>query len=383
MAVYLHCPNCKSTQKTSTRVCGKCKHKFGNRGRKYRVVVSAGGKRKSKISPNLEVAQKLDAKWKGQVVEGDYDLIKKEAPTLKYIWSKFLPWARGNKKTWYCDEKMYAKHLRPYLANKKLDQISAFDVEKLMLMMRKSKSQHGKPYAPATIKHIIVLLSRLYSLAYKWGLHDGDNPCKKVAIPPLNNQVTEFLSNEELNRLLETLDNWPNRMSSSFVLFLLYTGMRRGELFKLKWADVDSKRQSIVLRDPKGKKDVQLPLSDKAIDILNKVPKEVNTEFIFYGKNGQKRTDFKGSWHRIREEANLPDKFRLHGLRHHFASQLVSNGVPLHTVSKLLTHKDIKTTMRYAHLTDSALRDAVKQSDKLNSPKNLNATPTAKLVSMV
>jgi site-specific recombinase XerD len=63
----------------------------------------------------------------------------------------------------------------------------------------------------------------------------------------------------------------------------------------------------------------------------------------------------------------LPTKFRLHGLRHHYASSLVSAGVDLYTVSKLLTHKDTKTTQRYAHLADQALRDAVNLSDRLQT----------------
>jgi len=77
----------------------------------------------------------------------------------------------------------------------------------------------------------------------------------------------------------------------------------------------------------------------------------------------------KWPWQRIREDAKLPDNFRFHGLRHHFASTLASNGVDLYTIQKLLTHKDASTTQRYAHLSDQTLRDAVNLSDKLIESK--------------
>ena len=142
----------------------------------------------------------------------------------------------------------------------------------------------------------------------------------------------------------------------------------------MRWKDVDFRNKQIWIRSyddfvPKGKKDSTLPLSDDAIDVLRNLPREFETSFVFYGRNGKQRTDFSGPWKRIRKTAGLPSAFRLHGLRHHFASALVSAGIDLFTVSKLLTHKDVKTTQRYAHLSDHVLRDAVALSDKLHTPK--------------
>jgi len=158
-------------------------------------------------------------------------------------------------------------------------------------------------------------------------------------------------------------------MSTSFILFSLYTGVRRGELFKLTWNNIDFERQFMVLKDPKGIADQTLPLSGKAVNVLKNVPKEYDTQWIFYGKNGQQRTDFKGPWLRIKKAAGLPKHFRFHGIRHHFASSLVSHGADLYTVQKLLCHKDAAMTMRYAHLADKTLRDAVNLSDQLQQKK--------------
>lgn len=89
-----------------------------------------------------------------------------------------------------------------------------------------------------------------------------------------------------------------------------------------------------------------------------------------YNLVSKERQKVQGHYSSQWKEGNpdLQQSFRMHGLRHHFASALVSAGVDLFTVSKLLTHKDVKTTQRYAHLGDQVLRDAVALSNELHSP---------------
>ena len=328
------------------------------------------GKRITRTANNLELAREIEAKFKEDIARGEFDIHKKkDSLTLNEFWNKYLPWLMENKKSWQADVFYYNKHLKPAFGNEPLATISPFTIESFVVKMKKAKSNRKKPYAPATIKHQLVLLTRLYNVAENWGMYSGDNPCRKVKKPKLNNQVTEFLSGDELNSLLNVLEKWDDKMSTSFILFSLYTGVRRGELFKLTWNDIDFERQFMVLKDPKGIADQTLPLSGKAVNVLKNVPKEYDTQWIFYGKNGQQRTDFKGPWLRIKKAAGLPKHFRFHGIRHHFASSLVSHGADLYTVQKLLCHKDAAMTMRYAHLADKTLRDAVNLSDQLQQKK--------------
>ncbi len=91
----------------------------------------------------------------------------------------------------------------------------------------------------ALIKHQLVLLNRLYNLSKRWGMHDGSNPIDQVEIPKLDNQRTEFLTDEEGERLMNVLESWPCSDSVAFVKFALFSGIRRGELFKLTWDSVD------------------------------------------------------------------------------------------------------------------------------------------------
>jgi integrase len=159
----------------------------------------------------------------------------------------------------------------------------------------------------------------------------------------------------------------------------LFTGMRRGEMFKLKWKDIDFDRGFISIKDPKGGPDQKIPLNDATRKALESHPK-TKSPFVFPGRGGKQRTDIKHQVNKIKEDAGLPNDFRaLHGLRHVYASMLASSGeVDMYTLQKLLTHKDPKMTQRYAHLRDETLKRAselagniVTQASKLNNDEKV------------
>ncbi len=348
---------------------------FPRETRKYRVDVTVKGKRVTRFCDNLTIAREVEGTIRGDLVRGEYDITTHKvnrAVTLADVWDKYLPWAKEHKRTWRDDDYHYGKHLEPRFGSKPLDAITSFDIEKMKTELKKGLNAHGKPYAAATIKHQIVLLRRLFNVARKWGMYEGGNPVERVQMPKIDNQKTEFLTNDELTKLTETLDAWPIKESAAFVKFAMFTGLRRGELFKLTWDDVDFERNMVTLRTPKGGKTTTLPLNSQAIDVLRSL--EVKVPFVFPGKKGKQpgedykqRTDFKGPWERIRKAAGLPKDFRFHGLRHHFASTLVSNGVDLGIVRELLTHKHVGTTERYAHFRPDAIKDAAVKAGELLS----------------
>ena len=143
------------------------------------------------------------------------------------------------------------------------------------------------------------------------------------------------------------------------MLLALYTGMRKSELFRLTWADIDFDRGFIHIRNTKGGKDQIIPLNETARTILKSHPKE-KSEFIFPGKGGGQRVNIYRQTSKIKAAAGLPKDFRpLHGLRHTYASILASSGqVDMYTLQKLLTHKSPQMTQRYAHLRDETLKRA-------------------------
>ena len=147
---------------------------------------------------------------------------------------------------------------------------------------------------------------------------------------------------------------------------VLFTGMRRGEVLKLKWEDVDFDRRFINIRDPKGGPDQKIPLNDAARNVLESHPRE-DSPYVFPGRGGKQRVSVQAGVNKIKKLAGLPKDFRpLHGLRHVYASMLASSGkVDMYTLQKLLTHKSPQMTQRYAHLRDKALRRAADLAGEL------------------
>ena len=246
-------------------------------------------------------------------------------------------------------------HVESHLAGKKMDAINGFDVLRVINSMKAKKN-----YAPPTRKHVLVLIKRVCNWDAEMDLYEGGNPASKIKLPKLNNEVTECLTKGEISRLLCTLDHWVNQMAALLVKFALYTGLRRGEMFALKWKHVDFDNGWIYLCDTKGGMDVNLPISDKAVDILDQAMKmrpSPECPYVFPNRYGNKRTTLANTWTRMKKCAKISNSFRFHGLRHTYASYLASSGkVSLYTLQRLSTHKTPQMTQRYAHIFDETLR---------------------------
>jgi integrase len=228
----------------------------------------------------------------------------------------------------------------------------------LPLDVKRLENQLSKTKAPQTVKHVLKLLRILCNFGQDNGLCPGLS--FKIKMPSVNNIKTETLSAEQLKKLIEAIDKDTHPQAGPMMLMALFTGMRRGELFRLKWSDVDFERSFINIRDPKGGADQTIPLNDVTKKLLSNHPRDETSEYVFPGRSGNLRTRIDKAVNQIKEAANLPADFRpLQGLRHVYASTAVSYGhVEIFTVSKLLTHKDIRMTQRYAHLSNEALSRA-------------------------
>ena len=248
------------------------------------------------------------------------------------------------------DENRFQNYIKPQFGDKEPDSIIPLDVDRLRLKLMKTKS-------PGTVKNVLELLRRVINFGIKKSLCKGLG--FTIEMPKVNNQKTEDLTSEQLSNLLKAIEEDPHPQAGTMMKMALFTGMRRGEMFKLKWKDIDFERGFIHLRDPKGGPDQNIPLNDEAKRILE-THIRTDSEQVFPGRGGRQRTDIKHQVNRIKERAGLPKDFRaLHGLRHVYASMLASSGkVDLYTLQKLLTHKSPIMTQRYAHLRDEALKKA-------------------------
>jgi len=268
--------------------------------------------------------------------------------TLARLWNEYEA-NKADSKAINTDRGRFQKYLLPDFGNKEPHNIIRLDVDRLRVKLLKILK-------PQTVKHVLGLLKRIvhYGVARQLcqSLNFELEPVK------VDNQKTEDLNPEQLKRLLTAIDNSEDIEAANIMRLALYTGMRRGEMFKLKWNDIDFQRGFIAIRNPKGGVSQKIPLNDQARKVLDNHPR--TAENVFVRPDGEPFTDIRRRVNPIKQAAGIPNDFRaLHGLRHSFASMLASSGkVDLYTIQKLLTHKSPVMTQRYAHLRDEALKNA-------------------------
>ena len=180
------------------------------------------------------------------------------------------------------DRYRYDKYLKASLGNIEPQAITQMHVHRLRLNL-------SKTLAPQTVKHLLRLLARIINFGVNKGLCPGLG--FKIEMPKVNNLVTEDLSPEQLSDLLTAIDQEADPQAANFLRLILYTGIRRGELFKLQWPDVDFDRGFINLRGPKGGTDAKIPLNPAARELLLNHP-QTDSPFVFPGRGGRQRTRY-------------------------------------------------------------------------------------------
>ncbi len=269
--------------------------------------------------------------------------------TLGRLWEEYRAQLRDNMSA-RSDLGRYENHLQQPFGDKEPGKISKLDIDRLRISLLKTHS-------PQTVKHVLTLLKRIVNFGCG---HGWVAPLAfKIEMPAVDNIKTEDLSPEQLQRLFKVLDETHHIAAANMMRLALFTGMRRGELFKLQWQDVDFERGFIHIREPKGGKSQKIPLNSSARELLQSIPKQ-GGEYVFPARDGGPRKDIARESREIKKAAGLPESFRpLHGLRHVYATMLASSGkVDMYTLQKLMTHKSPQMTQRYAHYRDEAMQRA-------------------------
>jgi integrase len=274
--------------------------------------------------------------------------------TIKRLWTEYIE-TKPKTKSFIIDDQRFKNHIEPKLGDKRLEDLAPLDLDRLRISLLKERS-------PQTVKSAMALLKRISNFAKNKRLCKGID--FKITLPKVSNQKTEFLSEEKLKMLLNTIKEDTNAYAGPIMLIALYTGMRKSEILRLEWKDIDFEHGFIHIRGPKGGQDQKIPLNDAAREVFEMLPR--THELIFPGIHGL-RTGIYHAIGKIKKKAGLPADFRpLHGLRHHYASMLASSGkVDMYVLQKLLTHKSPIMTQRYAHLRDETLKKASQLAGEL------------------
>lgn len=186
----------------------------------------------------------------------------------------------------------------------------------------------------------------------------------KGRIPRENRGRIRWITQNDAVRLINAVSNRAPYLRS-FITLALHTGLRKGELLNLTWSRVDLFNRMIHFDPPdhKSKTFATVPLNDTAYTLLTDLMKQANGRYVFHRKNGARIADIKKGFKAACDKAGI-ENFRPHDLRHTCASWLVQAGVPIVTVSEIMRHSDISTTMRYAHLAPKDLAAGVGMLDK-------------------
>lgn len=274
----------------------------------------------------------------------------------EFVKETYLPWAKSHKAS-YDDDVRITTMLTDVFKDKTLTEIKPVMVEQF----KANRCKAGK--ALATINRELSVLSKVFTVAIR--LEEAEsNPCQNVERFALDNQRVRYLMEDEETRLFDAIGD--DDLLRSVVTVALHTGMRRGEIFGLKWFDVDYERGILQVRKTKTKLNRTVPMNAVVRQVVAAQPK--TSEHVFTSLRTKKRlVDLKKGFNNAREAAGIPD-FQLRDLRHSCATRLSDCGEELVTVAEILGHTDIRMTKRYSHAMHERKRQAL---EKLAVTSNL------------
>ena len=290
----------------------------------------------------------------------------------------YMPHAKNQKRSLLRDDQLYRIRIAPRFGHLALKNISRHEVQKFHNDLAK------EGLSPASADHHVKLMRRVLNVAIQWDMLEK-NVLKNIPLLMVDNQVENYLKEDQLARLVDALSTDENRPVCHILMFLLSTGSRLNETIQAKWSQVD--RENGVWRIPasnsKSKRTRAVPLNDSALWVLEQAKLQGDFDFIF--ANPETRKPFvtiTRVWYRIRKQVGI-SHLRIHDLRHSFASLLVSGGRSLYEVQQILGHSDPKVTMRYAHLSAKALQAAASSASVFVPNRQPEVAPSQSVASAI
>jgi integrase/recombinase XerD len=223
-------------------------------------------------------------------------------------------------------------------------------------------------YSASSINQIINALRYLYVELYKRPMVLGEIPR-----PKKERKLPVVLSQEEVRHIFSVLSNLKHRV----MLMLVYSsGLRVGELVKLRLEDIDGNRRMIHIRGGKGKKDRYTILSDIVLESLRLYWRAWKPrEWLFEGKLAGKRYSIRSAesvFEKAAQKAGIAKDVSIHSLRHAFATHMLEQGTDLRFIQELLGHESIKTTEIYTHVSTKTVAALTSPIDRLFKPETKN-----------
>jgi integrase len=253
-------------------------------------------------------------------------------------------------------------YVSPALGERDITTITCQDVTKI------HKSLSNKP---TTANRVLALCSKFFAWCEKEEIRPwGSNPARGVS-KFQEKPILKYLSLSQLKTILDGLSKLEssgqiNLLPATAIKLLILTGARKGEILGLKWSEIDFENAKAFLSDSKtGVKTLYLP--DCALDLLKALPQD--GDFVFPSRSASGRlADLQWQWQKLLKETPLSGRWRIHDLRHGFASVAVNLGGTLPFIGFLLGHKRAQTTERYAHVAEHPAKALLNQVAKILIP---------------
>jgi site-specific recombinase XerD len=305
--------------------------------------VDNAGMRKVPHRSVIKPRQRQDKQQTGLLFENLCDMYLKDSKAT----NKFQSYRRN---------KVSIQNLLEAFAGRGIGEISVLDVEQY-------KNSRQEKVTPATVNRELTCMKHMFNKAVDWELITENRlrRVKNFKEPPGR---VRFLDDDKERDLI--VNSAPHL--KPIVIFALNMGLRKGEILNLKWSDIKMENEEIMVPQPKTNTIKIAPMNQTVLDVIKQLPRNGH-EYVFCHPDGQPYRDVKRSFHTACKRAGIKN-FRFHDCRHHFASKLVMSGESLRAVQILLGHKDISTTMRYSHISDVYLHEAVRKLDRKKGKKS-------------
>jgi len=296
-------------------------------------------KLEGRILPNGEIRKKQAAE-------------KVKAWTFNLLWEEYKKKKAGNKGLTR-DDYCYKRNVQPRIGNKQPKDLKLEEVEDICTELKKT-------LGPGSIRNILYLITRAAKFGFKRNLCPGLQFDMSMVGHKYNAKDCnfEYLNPEQYKALMAAIEEDEHPQAGDMMKLALFTGLRKGELFRLRWDDIDFHRGYIDLPETKAGERQDIPLNKTTTELLRNHKRVEGCPYVFPNRHGRQTTQLDLRY--ICDKAGLPSRFRpLHDLRHSYASGMASSGkVDLYRLQKLLRHATPAMTERYAHLADRAMRDA-------------------------
>lgn len=267
---------------------------------------------------------------------------------------EYFEWAEVHNRSWKKTEQKYNKHIS-YLDDVVVMSLKDLDVTKLQ------KKLKDKKVADSYNNDVVGILTAVINFGVKKGIIEY-SPFKDLKKMKIDNTRTRFLSQGEINKLLEACRE--KEFFKRFVLLGIHTGARAGSILNMKKSDIDFENMRIEIRDVKRDKSYTNPINEELYNALI----DIDDGYIVGGDSKISYHTFYNTFTRFLEpifnkglDKKNKRKVRMHTFRHTYASHLSLNNTPLDKIQKLMNHADIKMTLRYAHLMPDAGEEFVKK----------------------